>query len=279
MPLRPSAFLGRGPEASALPSRSGRPLGPGRAGRRGAHLAPSAGLPLLTLPRPMMTLLAHFAPLSSARTWSCVPALVAGSVPTPKRRQVSTALRALELAQVLWCQNFHRVANRAVWSPLAASRILLSLVVASFVPAGPLVAALDDTLEGPGGATRRCSARWSPACWQPARALLARADASFGSRSGSGAGIGHHAPRLARTSPCRTHGTQSRGRSRLSCAVAHLQLSRAIAQDTMRVYFGAKARFPGKYDVLQVGHSVSGLVEYETYRHFVEHGLKIGTYG
>jgi len=30
--------------------------------------------------------------------------------------------------------------------------------------------------------------------------------------------------------------------------------------------------------VLQVDHSVSPLVEYETYRHFVEHGLELGTY-
>ena len=30
--------------------------------------------------------------------------------------------------------------------------------------------------------------------------------------------------------------------------------------------------------VLQVDHSVSSLVEYETYRFFVEQGLKLGTY-
>jgi DDE superfamily endonuclease len=51
------------------------------------------------------------------------------------------------LAQVSWFQNFHRVLNRAEWSPLAASRILLGLLVAAFVPAGPVVVALDDTLE------------------------------------------------------------------------------------------------------------------------------------
>ena len=31
--------------------------------------------------------------------------------------------------------------------------------------------------------------------------------------------------------------------------------------------------------VLQVDHSVSPLVEYATYRYFVERGLQIGTYG
>jgi DDE superfamily endonuclease len=81
-----------------------------------------------------------------------VPALVAGSILTPHRRQVSTALRALGLAQAPWFQNFHRVLNRAKWSPLAASRILLGLLIAAFVPAGPLVVALDDTLERRRGA-------------------------------------------------------------------------------------------------------------------------------
>jgi hypothetical protein len=105
-----------------------------------------------TLPTEIMTLLEQFAPLFSARTWSYVPALVAGSILTPQRRQVSTALRALGLAQVPWFQNFHRVLNRAVWSPLAASRILLGLLIAAFVPAGPLVVAIDDTLERRRGA-------------------------------------------------------------------------------------------------------------------------------
>ena len=73
------------------------------------------------------------------RVFSYVPALVAGSIVTPKRRLVSTALLALGLTQVPWYQNFHRVLNRATWSPLAASRILLGLLVTTFVRQGPLV--------------------------------------------------------------------------------------------------------------------------------------------
>jgi hypothetical protein len=105
-----------------------------------------------TLPKEIMTLLARFAPLFSARTWGYVPALVVGGILTPKRRQVSTALRALGLAQVPWFQNFHRVLNRATWSPLAGSRILLGLLVRTFGPEGPLLVALDDTLERRRGA-------------------------------------------------------------------------------------------------------------------------------
>ena len=105
-----------------------------------------------TLPMEIMTLLGYFAPLFSARTWSYVPALVAGSILSPQRRQVSTALRALGLSQVSWYQNFHRVLNRARWSPLAASRILLGLLIAAFMPEGPLLVALDDTIERRRGA-------------------------------------------------------------------------------------------------------------------------------
>jgi hypothetical protein len=105
-----------------------------------------------TLPTEIMTLLAYFAPLFTARTWGYVPALVAGSILTPKRRLVSTALQALGLAQVPWFQNFHRVLNRARWSPLAVSRVLLGLLVTTFAPEGPLVVALDDTIERRRGA-------------------------------------------------------------------------------------------------------------------------------
>lgn len=105
-----------------------------------------------TLPTEIMTLLAYFAPLFTARSWGYVPALVAGSILAPQRRQVSTALRALGLARVPWFQNFHRVLNRASWSPLAASRILLGLLIAAFAPEGPLLVALDDTIERRRGA-------------------------------------------------------------------------------------------------------------------------------
>ena len=43
--------------------------------------------------------------------------------------------------------NYHRVLNRARWSPLAASDLLLRLVVTRFAPEGELVFGLDDTIE------------------------------------------------------------------------------------------------------------------------------------
>ena len=44
-------------------------------------------------------------------------------------------------------QRYHRVLNRAVWSSREASRVLLRLLVETFVPDGPLILGLDETLE------------------------------------------------------------------------------------------------------------------------------------
>ncbi len=42
---------------------------------------------------------------------------------------------------------YHRVLNRAQWSSLAVSRVLLGLLVAAFAPAGPVVVGVDETIE------------------------------------------------------------------------------------------------------------------------------------
>ena len=42
---------------------------------------------------------------------------------------------------------YHRVLNRALWSSREASRVLLGLLVEAFVPEGPLVLGIDETLE------------------------------------------------------------------------------------------------------------------------------------
>lgn len=99
------------------------------------------------LPTTIMTLLRSFEPLFTERTWAYVPVLVAGSILAPRRRMVSSCLRAMGVSQVSWFPNYHRVLNRAVWSPLEASRILLGLLVHTFAPSGPLILGIDDTIE------------------------------------------------------------------------------------------------------------------------------------
>lgn len=103
-------------------------------------------------PAEFLALLERFAPLFSARIWTYVPVLVVGSILMSGRRTVRSALRVLGLSQVSWFQNFHRVLNRAVWSPLAVSQVLLSLLVTAFAPTGPMVLGIDDPIERRRGA-------------------------------------------------------------------------------------------------------------------------------
>ena len=105
-----------------------------------------------TLPDEFSRLLGLFAPVFSAAVWPQAQALVIGTLLAQGQRTVTAALRALGLSQERHFGNYHRVLSRAVWSSRAASRILLQLLVATFVPAGPLVFGADDTLERRGGA-------------------------------------------------------------------------------------------------------------------------------
>ena len=101
-----------------------------------------------TLPEEMIRALAPFAPLFSKRVWRHVQVLVAGAILAPGRRTVSSALRAMGLDQEKRFHRYHRVLNRASWSSREASRVLLGLLVETFVPEGdPLVVGIDETLE------------------------------------------------------------------------------------------------------------------------------------
>ncbi len=100
-----------------------------------------------TLPVMMLHLLEPFVPLFSRRVWSYVQILLAGAILAPGKRTVSAALRVMGLGQTKQFQRYHRVLNRAVWSSREASRVLLRLLVRTFVPSDPLVIGVDETLE------------------------------------------------------------------------------------------------------------------------------------
>lgn len=100
-----------------------------------------------TLPTEMIRVLAPFAPLFSERVFEHVRVLLAGAILAPGRRTVSSALHAMGLDQHKQFHRYHRVLSRAVWSSREASRVLLGLLVEAFVPDGPLVVGIDETLE------------------------------------------------------------------------------------------------------------------------------------
>jgi DDE superfamily endonuclease len=65
----------------------------------------------------------------------------------PGKRTVTSCLRILGLSRERHFVNYHRVLSRARWSGREASRLLLGLLVARFVPTGPIVLGIDDTIE------------------------------------------------------------------------------------------------------------------------------------
>jgi hypothetical protein len=70
-----------------------------------------------------------------------------GAVLAPGQRTVTAILRIMGRSAAPNLQTYHRVLNRAVWSPLYASRLLLRLFVAVFVPRGVVLFGLDDPIE------------------------------------------------------------------------------------------------------------------------------------
>jgi hypothetical protein len=98
-----------------------------------------------TLPEEMIRLLVPFAPLFSKRLfWRHVQVLVTGAILAPGCRTVSFALRAMGLDQEKRFHRYHRVLNRLSWSSREASRVLLRLLVETFVPEGdPLVVGIE----------------------------------------------------------------------------------------------------------------------------------------
>src|SRR5215217_6946772 len=100
-----------------------------------------------TLPTTMVQVLAPFMPLFSERVWAHVQLLVAGAILASGKRTVASALIAVGLQEERRFCRYHRVLSRAVWSSREASRVLLGLLVETFVPEGPLVVGVDETLE------------------------------------------------------------------------------------------------------------------------------------
>ena len=83
----------------------------------------------------------------SKRVWCQAQVLVVGAILTTGKRTITSVLGVMGLTQEEHFQNYHRVLNRAVWSSLEASRILLIMLVTVFVPCGPIIMGMDDTIE------------------------------------------------------------------------------------------------------------------------------------
>ena len=100
----------------------------------------------MPLPPALAAVMVAFRPLFDHRVYDRVAVLVAGALLAVRTRTVTAALRITGHDDARYSA-YHRVLSRARWSCLGAARILLRLVVDRFVPAGPVVVGLDDTIE------------------------------------------------------------------------------------------------------------------------------------
>jgi len=105
-----------------------------------------------TVPTRFASVILCFAGLFRQRTWRLAEQMLIGAILAPGVRTVASVLRVLGLTGERHFVNYHRVLSRAVWSPRAAARVLLGLLVRAFVPQGPIVFGIDDTIERRRGA-------------------------------------------------------------------------------------------------------------------------------
>src|SRR5258708_39098845 len=110
----------------------------------------------MPLPDPIIEVLTAFRPLFTSPTWRKLMTLLTGTLVAQGRQTVAAALRASGNDMAANWSLFYHVLNRARWSPLAASRQLLLLIVETFSTAGArLDLALDETLDRRGGRRNR----------------------------------------------------------------------------------------------------------------------------
>jgi DDE superfamily endonuclease len=102
---------------------------------------------MLRLPARFAAVILCFAPLFFQRSWRHAEVLLIGAILAPGRRTVASILRITGRSRERRFVNYHRILNRAAWSGRAAARVLLGMLLDAFVPAGPVLLGLDDTIE------------------------------------------------------------------------------------------------------------------------------------
>lgn len=107
---------------------------------------------MATIPSGLTQAIVGLSDLFSKRAWPLVQVLLTGAILAVGPRTVSAVLRVMGLSGERQFQRYHRVLNRVKWSTLAGSRCRLKLLIGAFAPQGPLIMALDDTIERRRGA-------------------------------------------------------------------------------------------------------------------------------
>ena len=100
------------------------------------------------LPARFAAIILTFAPVfRQRRTWRHAELLLIGAILAPGKRTVTSLLRVAGLNRERRFTSYHRGLNRAAWDARAAARLPLGLLIVVFVPSGPVVLGIDDTIE------------------------------------------------------------------------------------------------------------------------------------
>src|SRR3954454_23154366 len=130
----------------SLPPASGRVSRNGGLGRRRCAMTPSV------VPSVLDGWMQPFQGQFTAAVWHHGLVLVCGALLAPGRQTVAAALRVMGLGEVAGFAVYHRVLSRGHWCSRTVAHRLLLLLVAAFVPHGPVVVGIDDTIERRRGA-------------------------------------------------------------------------------------------------------------------------------
>ncbi len=113
---------------------------------------------MFTPPNAIVPILQPFSTLFQQRTWTKAQILLVGAILSPRKRTITSALRIMGLSDDSGFAKYHHVLNRAVFSPLQLSRVMLLLVVQRLAQRDEtLVFGIDETIERRWG--RRIKAR------------------------------------------------------------------------------------------------------------------------
>jgi hypothetical protein len=99
------------------------------------------------VPPILLMRMAVFRDFFTAPVWDHVLVLVTGAVLTPGKRTVSAVLRIMGLAEAADFALYHHVLSQARWDSRAIARKLLTMILERFLPAGPVIIGIDDTIE------------------------------------------------------------------------------------------------------------------------------------
>jgi hypothetical protein len=103
---------------------------------------------MLRTPPEFQPTISAFSRVFSRPVWIKAQLLLCAAICCPGSRTICNLLRTANLSDDKTFHKYHRFLSRDKWSALSASKILLSLLVAAFLPAGvPLVFGIDETIE------------------------------------------------------------------------------------------------------------------------------------